>query len=76
MIATLHTFNQDDGANPYSGLIQGSDGAFYGTTRDGGDPQSNPGGTIFRITTAGAFTSLHTFDTTANGGFFTFGGTL
>lgn len=36
-----------------SGLVQGTDGNFYGTTR----------ATIFKITTTGALTTLHTFIT-------------
>ncbi len=56
----LHTFTggDADGANPYAPLIQGSDGNLYGSTTYG--TRDNVG-TIFRITTAGAFTLLHTF---------------
>jgi uncharacterized repeat protein (TIGR03803 family) len=49
-----------DGANPYAELIQGrgSDSTLYGTTAAGG---ANDRGTIYRISTAGAFTLLHSF---------------
>ncbi len=40
-----------DGADPQGGLIQGSDGNFYGTTYEGG---ANDTGTIYRITPAGS----------------------
>lgn len=49
-----------DGSSPSAGLVQGSDGAFYGTT-DGG--ASNKG-TVFRITAGGTLTVLHSFDGT------------
>src|SRR5207247_2312456 len=48
----------NDGANPIAGLIQGSDGNFYGTTTLGGLFYQ---GTLFRITPAGAVTILHSF---------------
>jgi hypothetical protein len=35
-----------DGAGPYAGLIQGSDGNFYGTTYTGGGSY----GTVFKLT--------------------------
>ncbi len=50
-----------DGANPYGGLIQATDGNFYGTTEGGG---ANTGcfyggcGTVFRFTPGGALTTL------------------
>ena len=44
---TLYSFaGRTDGANPYAGLIQASDGNFYGTTYYGG----NGAGTVFKIT--------------------------
>jgi uncharacterized repeat protein (TIGR03803 family) len=53
----LHSFNdQSDGAYPFIGLIQGSDGNFYGTTLEGG---MNAGGAIFQLTPAGVVTLLY-----------------
>ena len=62
----LHAFTGgSDGKNSYGGLIQGRDGNFYGMTALGG---ANNGGTIFRISSSGAFAVLHTFDGGAGGG--------
>ena len=36
-LTTLHRFTHQDGAGPYAGLVQGTDGSFYGTTTGGGD---------------------------------------
>jgi uncharacterized repeat protein (TIGR03803 family) len=47
-----------DGFWPHAALVQGTDGNFYGTTGYGG---ANGGGTIFRITPAGALTTLYSF---------------
>ena len=48
----LHTFDGADGANPYAGLVQASDGNFYGAAVS----------TIFKITPKGVFTTLYKFD--------------
>lgn len=54
------------GANPYAALIQGSDGALYGTTNNGGQ---YGGGTAFRIRLSGAFFSVMChFDGSTEGG--------
>jgi uncharacterized repeat protein (TIGR03803 family) len=45
-------------SQPVAGLVEGTDGFFYGTTRGGG---AAGGGTVFRIDSAGALTTLHTF---------------
>jgi uncharacterized repeat protein (TIGR03803 family) len=50
-----------DGYYPVAGLVQGTNGAFYGTTQIGG---TNGDGTIFKITASGALTTLHSFDGT------------
>jgi uncharacterized repeat protein (TIGR03803 family) len=47
-----------DGANPYDGLVQGSDGSFYGTASSGG---AFNGGTVFRVTPEGSLTTLYSF---------------
>ena len=67
-LATLHTFNDNDGNEP-SSLIVATDGNFYGTTIMGGaNCPRGPGlcGTIFRISPTGAFTTLYTFCARAN----------
>lgn len=46
-----------DGAQPESGLVFGTDGNLYGTASLGG---ANGVGTIFSLSTGGAFTLLHT----------------
>jgi uncharacterized repeat protein (TIGR03803 family) len=51
----LYSFtNGIDSGFPFAGLVQGSDGSFYGTTTNGG-------GTVFEITAAGVLTTLYTF---------------
>jgi uncharacterized repeat protein (TIGR03803 family) len=47
-----------DGAISDAGMTLGSDGNFYGTTNSGG---SNGGGTIYKITTSGVFSTLYNF---------------
>ena len=62
-LTTLHRFDQTDGAHPLAGLVQASDGHFYGTTANGGTYNicRHGCGTIFKITAAGALTTLHNF---------------
>ena len=58
VLTTLHSFQLfTNGANPYAGLVHGSDGNFYGTTYNGGTNGDN--GTVFKISTNGALTSLY-----------------
>jgi uncharacterized repeat protein (TIGR03803 family) len=47
-----------DGRSPYGGVMQASDGNFYGMTFAGGTYND---GTIFRFTPAGVLTTLHSF---------------
>ena len=59
----LYSFtNGNDGGYPAASLIQASDGELYGTAATGGQAGD---GTVFKITTNGAFTPLHLFIGTA-----------
>ncbi len=61
-LTTLHVFCQTncaDGNDLQAGLIQGRDGNFYGTATAGG--QDNVGGTVFKITPGGTFTTFYSF---------------
>ncbi len=55
----LYDLNYNNGFYPYAGLIQGTDGNFYGTTYSGGLYND---GTVFMITPAGTITTLVAFD--------------
>jgi uncharacterized repeat protein (TIGR03803 family) len=61
-VTILHSFgaNSTDGTIPRAGLVQGSDGNFYGTTSAGGAFY----GTVFSITPQGVETIVHTFNYT------------
>ncbi len=68
-VTTLHSFSGADGIGPVAGLIQATDGNFYGTTEYGGGSTAcnpnNPGcGTLFKITPGGTVTTLHIFGST------------
>ena len=54
-----------DGYWPAAELVNGTDGNFYGTAGAGGN-NACPGGcgTVFKVTLAGALTTLHKFDLT------------
>lgn len=64
-LTTLYSFCQfdgcPDGAGPTSNLIQATDGDFYGTASGGGAGTNGSGGTIFKITAAGALATLYSF---------------
>jgi uncharacterized repeat protein (TIGR03803 family) len=58
-----------DGAIPGTGLIQGSDGNFYGTTNSGGNSGCFNGcGVLFKITPAGAESVLYLFTASTGSG--------
>jgi uncharacterized repeat protein (TIGR03803 family) len=64
---TLYSFTGgSDGAYPYAPPVEGNDGNFYGTTTEGGNTvKCGSGcGTIYKITPAGALTTLYQFDIT------------
>lgn len=65
----LHMFSGNggtgDGANPAAGLIQASDGNFYGTTQAGG---VDGAGTVFMMKSSGAVIVLHSFSTSDGNG--------
>ena len=57
-VTTLHSFEQTDGDNPISNLVQGTDGNFYGTASYGGkhptlerSSKSPPAASLRRCTT-------------------------
>jgi uncharacterized repeat protein (TIGR03803 family) len=65
MLTTLYTLgtNPSDGIFPYSPLLRGTDGSFYGTTAYGG---SGGVGTVFKVTSDGTaagttFTTIYSF---------------
>jgi uncharacterized repeat protein (TIGR03803 family) len=61
-LTTLYSFcsqpNCADGAGPSGGVVQATDGNFYGTT---GSDGSHGGGTVFKITPSGSLTTLYNF---------------
>ena len=68
VLTTLHSFCAQtgctDGQSPFAGLIQATDGNFYGTTTSGGSMYcyyGAQGGTIFKVTPGGRLTTLHSF---------------
>ena len=65
LLHSLSPFSPGEGSEPKGGVVQASDGFFYGTTEKGGY-----GGEIFRMDAAGNFTVLHRFDAYfSDGGF-------
>jgi uncharacterized repeat protein (TIGR03803 family) len=60
---SLLSFDGTDGSNPYSPLVEGNDGYFYGTTCCGGAYGSDVGGygTVFRISRTGELTTIYNF---------------
>jgi len=57
-LTTIHTFDDTDGSFPLGGLVQAADGYFYGTTEVGG---ANTVGTVFKMTATGGLVTIYTF---------------
>jgi uncharacterized repeat protein (TIGR03803 family) len=66
-VSILHSWgaSSGDGASPDAGVIQASDGNFYGMTGQGGSAGK---GTVYGITPGGIVTLLHSFGTVTNDG--------
>lgn len=64
----LHTFctttGCPDGIFPEGPLVLSNDGNFYGTAQQGGAFNQ---GTVFKVTTTGTLTTIHSFDYTTSG---------
>ena len=60
-VSFLHTFALDGtgGWEPGGGLVEGTDGNLYGSTRQGGNRGDI--GTVYQITKSGVFTELYSF---------------
>jgi uncharacterized repeat protein (TIGR03803 family) len=60
--STVYSFcaqtNCTDGSEPLAGLVQSTDGDFYGTTNAGG---ADGAGIVFKVTREGVLTTLHSF---------------
>ena len=73
VLKILHKFDFvnafSDGATPTAGLVQASDGNFYGTTSLGGlnNFSSSGCGVLFKITPTGVYSVLHRFDNATDG---------
>jgi uncharacterized repeat protein (TIGR03803 family) len=74
---TLYNFcslpNCADGGDVFSGVVEGRDGNFYGTTFGGGVNAAceyqGGCGTVYRVTPAGKLTTLYSFGAQGDGGF-------
>ena len=62
VLTTLHSFNGADGSFP-NGMVQATDGNFYGTGQEGG---ANGAGTFFKMTRSGTLTTLYNFCSQTN----------
>ncbi|HUQ10082.1 MAG TPA: choice-of-anchor tandem repeat GloVer-containing protein [Steroidobacteraceae bacterium] len=62
-LTTIHAFQGAGRSLPVGGLVEGEDGVYYGVTADGG---ASGGGTVYKVTTAGAHAVLHEFGRAPN----------
>ena len=68
--SVLHSFQSSggDGQNPYAGVLEGSDGALYGTTEQGGSGRL---GTVFKLNKDGSgYTVMHKFQDLNDDGYY------
>ncbi|MEO7775782.1 MAG: choice-of-anchor tandem repeat GloVer-containing protein [Steroidobacteraceae bacterium] len=74
-LGVLHSFAgaPTEGANPYAGVVKGTDGSYYGTTYSGGAKQA---GTVYKVAGDGTFSTLHSFSTDKRGGYFPYTGVV
>jgi uncharacterized repeat protein (TIGR03803 family) len=74
-LRTLHSFDGTDGANPFGGVVEGTDGSFYGTTTLGG---AHGEGTVFKIGHGDTLTTLYSFCSQGGcaDGYYPYGGLL
>ncbi len=63
-LTTLVNFNGSNGTAPFAGLIQDSDGNFYGTTAPFGSFLGGGNGTVFKLTPGRTLTTLVNFNST------------
>jgi uncharacterized repeat protein (TIGR03803 family) len=72
-LTTLYSFCVSglctDGTQPQAGLLQATDGNFYGTTITGDEGGQVIGGTVFKVTPTGKLTTLHVFDSINDGSY-------
>ncbi|MBZ5625544.1 MAG: IPT/TIG domain-containing protein [Acidobacteriia bacterium] len=66
-VTVLHKFTgyPSDGYRPVASLVQGNDGAFYGTTYQGGSKNL---GTVFKISSSGTYSMLYSFGSVSGDG--------
>ncbi len=68
-LTTLYSFCSEigctDGGAPYGGLVQATNGEFYGTTTIGGG-NGNDSGTVFKMTPSGALKTIYSFCAESN----------
>ncbi len=65
VFSEVYLFSDPTGYSPCTGVIQASDGKFYGAT-DGGAGANNSGD-LYSVTTAGVEVDLHAFNSTTDG---------
>jgi uncharacterized repeat protein (TIGR03803 family) len=72
-LTTIFSFDETNGSAPYAGLVQTTNGDFYGATQEGGTGNGGGAcaqgcGTIFTITASGTLTTLYNFNYTDGAG--------